>query len=58
MDTATVQLEKMMAWEGGELDKDETIDLFQELLTSGLCWKLQGAYGRQAKALIDEGLIR
>jgi hypothetical protein len=51
------QLDKMMAWENGDLDEQGTIELFQELVYSGLAWSLQGAYGRQAKALIDAGLV-
>lgn len=52
------QLDMMMAWEAGNLDEDETIELFQELLDIGLVWQLQGAYGRQAASLIRAGLIK
>ena len=48
---------EMMAWENGELDDESVIALFQKLVDSGMAWKLQGSYGRQAKALIDAGLI-
>ena len=47
---------QIMAWESGELDEVQTVELFQRLIDSGLAWKLQGCYGRYAKALIDEGL--
>ena len=49
------QLDMMMDWEQGDLTDDETIQLFQSLIDSGLCWKLQGMYGRQAEALIEAG---
>lgn len=49
------QLDKMIMWECGELDDDETIQLFQELIDSGLVWTLQGCYGRTAEALIAAG---
>jgi hypothetical protein len=49
------QLDQMIAWEQGELDEDATTALFQELIDSGLCWRLQGCYGRQAAALIAAG---
>ena len=45
----------MMAWEAGELDDDQTVELFQHLIDSGLVWQLQGAYGRSAAALIKQG---
>jgi hypothetical protein len=49
---------KIMAFEADELPPDETIQLFQELVDTGLAWKLQGFYGRTAAALIEEGLVR
>lgn len=48
-------LAKIIAFEGGELDFDEQVELFQELIDSGLAWKLQGTYTRTAKALIEAG---
>ncbi len=50
------QLDKMIAWEMGDLSNDDTIELFQELIDNGMAWKLQGCYGRMAQALIDAGL--
>lgn len=50
------QLSQMIAWEQGDLSQDETVALFQELIDSGLVWRLQGCYGRQASALVDGGL--
>jgi hypothetical protein len=45
----------IMEYECGELSEEKTIELFQELITSGLAWKLQGHYGRTAAALIENG---
>jgi hypothetical protein len=53
----TEQLGAMIAWEQGELDEVETVQLFQGLVDSGLAWKLQGMYGRQASRLIEAGLV-
>jgi len=47
----------IIAYEQGELDEDATIDLFQNLINSGLAWSLQGHYGRTAAALIEAGLV-
>ncbi len=49
------QIGQIIAYENGELTEDEVIDLFQELINSGLVWQLQGHYGRMASALIDAG---
>lgn len=52
------QLDRMIAWENGELDFEETVDLFQGLIDCGLAWTLQGCYGRTAAALIEAGHCR
>lgn len=49
-------LSKIIAFEQGELDQDETIELFQELIDTGLAWQLQGSYGRMADRLLSAGL--
>lgn len=51
------QFEKIMAFEEGNLSVKETVQLFQELVDSGLVWQLQGYYGRVARDLIQAGLI-
>lgn len=51
------QVDKIIAYEQGDLDEEETIELFQELVDSGLAWKLQGSYGRTAASLIQAGLV-
>lgn len=49
-------LSQIIAYEDGELDEDETVLLFQELISSGMAWQLQGSYGRTAMQLLDNGL--
>ena len=49
---------KIKAYEQGDLSDEETVVFFQEMLDTGLVWKLQGHYGRTASRLLDEGLIK
>jgi hypothetical protein len=46
---------KIMAYEAGEMDEDEVVQFFQELIDTGTAWTLQGSYGRMAAALIESG---
>ena len=52
-----VDAENIVRYEHGELDEEETVELFQGLVDSGLAWSLQGHYGRTAMALIEAGLV-
>lgn len=47
----------IIAYEQGELDEDETIELFQAMIDDGSVWHLQGSYGRTANDLLDAGLV-
>lgn len=51
-------VDKIMAYEAGEMSDQEEIKFFQELIDSGQAWTLQGHYGRTARALIDAGQCR
>lgn len=51
-------IDQIIAYENGELDKDEVVALFQHLVDTGLAWRLQGHYGRMAARLLEAGLIR
>jgi hypothetical protein len=47
----------IIGYENGELDEDETIELFQHLVDTGLAWQLQGHYGRTAAVFIKAGAV-
>lgn len=52
-----MSIDKIIAYENGELDGQDTLDLFAGLIESGQAWSLQGSYGRAARNLIDNGWI-
>ena len=37
--------------------EEQVLEAWQYLVDSGLAWSLQGAFGRQAQAMIEAGLI-
>jgi len=49
--------DKIMDYEMGILEEDEIVDMFQELVDTGMAWTLQGHYGRTAASLIEAGLV-
>ena len=49
-------VEKIIQYENGDMSMDEIISFFQELIDSGLCWRLQCHYGRMAQDFIEDGL--
>jgi len=50
-------VDQIIAYESGDLDADQTIELFSTLVDNGMAWTLQGHYGRTAQALIDQGYL-
>jgi hypothetical protein len=42
-----------------EAESDEqVIEAWQHLINTGLCWQLQGWFGRTARQLIDAGICQ
>lgn len=52
-----MNINQVIAYEAGELDEAETLEAFQAAVDSGMAWRLQGSYGRQAMSLIEAGQI-
>jgi hypothetical protein len=50
-------VDRIMAYEGGEITNDEVLELFAYLIKSGDAWSLQGAYGRAATWFIENGFL-
>jgi len=40
-----------------DVTEELQIEAWQHLVDTGICWQLQGAFGRQAQAMIDAGLL-
>jgi hypothetical protein len=43
--------------EGEGASKEQQIEAWQFLVDTGLCWQLQGWFGRTAEGLIEAGVI-
>ena len=48
---------QMIAYEEGELNEQQTLELFSQLIKNGMAWTLQGHYGRMATQFIESGQI-
>jgi len=49
--------QRVVEYETEEHSLEWIVQFFADLVATGLAWQLQGRYGREAKAMIDEGLI-
>jgi hypothetical protein len=60
LETMTTQpdfIDLIIAYESGDLSDYQTVNLFADLVRTGLAFQLQGHYGRTAAALIEAGYI-
>ncbi len=51
------KIDRIIAYESGELNDKNTLKLFAELIKTRQAWALQGHYGRTARALIQDKWI-
>lgn len=49
--------DRIISYECGMLNEEDSVELFQELVDNGMAWSLQGHYGRTAHNLIEAGII-
>ena len=49
--------DRIITYEMGDLTDEQTLDLFADLIRTGMAWSLQGHYGRIASSLIKQGII-
>jgi hypothetical protein len=49
--------QRVVEYETEEHSLEWIVQFFADLVATGLAWQLQGRYGREAKAMIDEGII-
>ena len=52
-----VDVQDLIAYEQGTLTPRQRLELFSELIRSGLAFELQGHYGREAAMFLEQGLI-
>lgn len=50
-------MSRIIAYECGEMDQDEALDLLADLIQTGVVWSLQGSWQRAAASAVREGLI-
>jgi len=48
---------QIIEYESGELSNVEIVELFQELVDTGVLHQLQGSYQRTARQLFEEGFL-
>lgn len=47
----------IIEYEGGDISDVDMLHLFANLIETGMAWSLQGHYGRNAQALIEQDWI-
>ena len=55
-DLNKIDVNSIIDYESGDLDEEQTIELFQKLIDTGVIMHLQGSYQRMANDLINQGL--
>ncbi len=53
--TKQALIERMREWEDGDMSVEKMVGFFQELIASGLAWRLTNPYSEHASYLIRHG---
>jgi hypothetical protein len=51
-----ISIDDIISHEQGDMEEDQMVDFFQNLIDTGAAWSLQGHYGRTAASLISAGI--
>ena len=51
-------VDKIMAYEQGDMDVPDQVEFFQDLIDTGMVWELQGHYGRVAQEMSRAGVCQ
>ena len=50
-------MERVISYESEHRSLEFVLQLFADLIATGLAWQFQGHYGREARAYIENGLV-
>lgn len=50
-------MDMIIPYESGQLDMEQTLEMFRLIIQTSLAWSLQGSYGRNAERLLRAGII-
>lgn len=50
-------VDQIIEFENGELENDDAVRMFQQMVNDGTAWTFQGSYGRTAMAMIEAGQV-
>jgi hypothetical protein len=53
-----INIDMLTEYEQGSMSEDDAVEMFQDMVSTGIVWELQGHYGRTAAQLIRAGLIQ
>ena len=48
-------IDAILTIDSEDASEEERIEAYQELIDSGLVWRLEGRFGREAAGLIEDG---